>query len=251
MKIKTAWIRPVVDLLSAGRRAVGPRSWRIIASLFLCLLLALFPESVGSLSGAIRGTAIARCEVTSDKALTEGYSPDAMTNSGTAIWHVATPEVNPKGATPHSLDGGGCLGGWVPPIRVEGGRKVPKPVRAFDRPAHNWLPGHRGVDLATGHDADILAPETGTIIFAGEVAGKSVVSIRHGAKEELTSTFEPAVTHLHPGDRVERGKAWGSVQGHSDHCDEGCLHWGLRTKDKEYVNPMSKLGRHRIILKPV
>lgn len=251
MQIKTVWIKPVVGFLSAGRCAAGLRSWRIAVSFFLCLLLAPFPESEGRLSGAIQGTAIARCGATSYKALTEGYSLGAAMNSGTAIWHGANPTVNPTDATPQSSDVRGCQGGWIPPIRVDGERGAPKPLRAFDRPAHNWLPGHRGVDLAAGQDADILAPETGMIIFAGEVAGKSVVSIRHGPKENLTSTFEPAVTHLHPGDRVERGTAWGSVHGHSDHCDDGCLHWGLRTKDREYVNPMSKLGRHRIALKPV
>ena len=251
MSIKTVWITPIVGLLSVGRSPLGLRSWRIVVSFFLCLLLATFPVSGGCLSGAIQDIATARFEVTPDKALTEGCSLGALTNSGTAIRHGATLRVNLTGAAHQARDGGGCQGGWVPPISVGGERETPKPVRAFDRPAHNWLPGHRGVDLAAGQGADILAPETGTIIFAGEVAGKSVVSIRHGPKENLTSTFEPAVTHLRPGDKVERGKAWGSVQGHSDHCDDRCLHWGLRTRDKDYVNPMSKLGRHRIALKPL
>lgn len=144
----------------------------------------------------------------------------------------------------------GCRGGWVRPIRAPGDRQASKPVRKFDRPAHNWLPGHRGVDLAAEHDALILAPETGTIVFAGTVAGKSVVSIRHGTAGNLVSTFEPARTSLHPGDQVERGRAWGTVQGHSDHCDGTCLHWGLRTSDRNYLNPMSKVDRHRILLKP-
>lgn len=145
---------------------------------------------------------------------------------------------------------GGCRGGWVRPIRATGDREASKPVRKFDRPAQNWLPGHRGVDLAAEHGAVILAPETGTIVFAGTVAGKSVVSIRHGTAGNLVSTFEPARTSLHPGDQVERGRAWGTVQGHSDHCDGTCLHWGLRTSDRNYLNPMSKVDRHRILLKP-
>ena len=107
MSIKTVWITPIVGLLSVGRSPLGLGSWRIVVSFFLCLLLASFPVSGGRLSGAIQDTATARFEVTPDKALTEGCSLGALTNSGTAIRHGATLRVNPTGVAHQALDGGG------------------------------------------------------------------------------------------------------------------------------------------------
>ncbi|HAW33196.1 MAG TPA: M23 family peptidase [Alphaproteobacteria bacterium] len=67
-------------------------------------------------------------------------------------------------------------------------------VGAFDAPDKPWLPGHRGVDLAVVEGAAVVAPADGVVAFAGKVAGKDVVTIRHGdAQGALTSTFEPAV----------------------------------------------------------
>lgn len=144
----------------------------------------------------------------------------------------------------------GCRGGWVRPIRIAG-NGVSEPTKGFKRPAHPWLPAHRGVDLSASPDALILAPEQGTIAFIGTVGGKAVVTIRHKPMDDLTSTFEPASTDLRVGDRVGRGDVIGVVKGHSDHCDGACLHWGLRTSDGDYLNPMHMVVKHRIGLKPV
>ena len=120
---------------------------------------------------------------------------------------------------------------------------------SFDGPAKPWLPGHRGVDLEAEEGEDIVAPGEGVVSFAGEVAGKQVVSIRTDAG--LTFTFEPAVTDLPRGTRVRRGERFGEVAIGSDHCVGSCLHWGVRRADRAYIDPTAMTGGRRIGLKPV
>lgn len=130
-------------------------------------------------------------------------------------------------------------------------------VRSFDKPEHNWEPGHRGVDIKAPEGETILAPEDGVISFVGTVAGKAVVSIRHTGKAHnvrnspLTSTFEPATTDAQIGTRVKSGESLASVSGHSDHCDGGCLHWGLKRSATDYVDPQSYVRPRKIVLLPI
>ncbi|KAA8820312.1 M23 family peptidase [Bifidobacterium rousetti] len=125
----------------------------------------------------------------------------------------------------------------------------PVVAESFDGPAKPWLPGHRGVDLEAEEGEDIVAPDEGVISFAGEVAGKQVVSIR--TDEGLTFTFEPAATDLPRGTRVRRGERFGEVAIGSDHCVGSCLHWGVRRGDRAYIDPTAMTGGRRIGLKPV
>ncbi|MBT1175424.1 M23 family metallopeptidase [Bifidobacterium sp. LC6] len=123
----------------------------------------------------------------------------------------------------------------------------PTVAEAFDRPAAPWAAGHRGVDLQTTVQQTILAPKDGTISFAGRVGGKDVVSIRH--RGGVTSTFEPAVTDLTVGATVSKGEEIGMVQGDSDHCEDSCLHWGLRRGAHDYLNPEAYAAAQKIVLK--
>ena len=110
------------------------------------------------------------------------------------------------------------------------------------------MAGHRGVDLAASTGTPLFAPADGVISFAGKVAGKSVVTIRHG---ELTSTFEPAVTKFSVGVFVKRGQNFAHVEGGSDHCGTTCVQWGLKRKNRTYANPERMTVKRRIVLKPV
>lgn len=121
-------------------------------------------------------------------------------------------------------------------------------VKAFNPPPKPWLAGHRGVDLAASPGTPLFAPADGVISFAGHVAGKSVVSIRHG---ELTSTFEPAVTKFTVGVAVKQGQQFGHVEGGSDHCGKRCVQWGLKRKNRTYENPAGMTARRKIVLKPI
>lgn len=140
----------------------------------------------------------------------------------------------------------GCVAAWKWPLkaRSKSGQIV---IAEFDNPVEPWLPGHRGVDLAADLGAPIVAPSQGQLSFAGVVAGKQVVSLRI---DNFTVTFEPAVTGLKADTVVESGQEFARFEGHSDHCDGRCLHWGVKTAQQTYMNPLSKVKPRKIILKP-
>jgi murein DD-endopeptidase MepM/ murein hydrolase activator NlpD len=120
-------------------------------------------------------------------------------------------------------------------------RGSPVVQRMFDPPTSAWAPGHRGVDLAAKQGEPILAAASGTVAFAGSVAGKPVISIDHGS---VRTTYEPVVSTLHVGDHVAMGQVIGvlGTGGPHDHHDcHGCLHWGLR-EGKNYLDPLLLLG---------
>ena len=122
-------------------------------------------------------------------------------------------------------------------------------VQGFDPPAVVWGSGHRGVDLALAAGSPVLAAGAGTVVFAGAVAGRPVVSIDHA--DGIRTTYEPVEASVAAGDVVARGQVIGAlVAGHrSDGVD--ALHWGARTGPKSYVNPLRLLRPAVIRLKPL
>ncbi|MGI9195983.1 MAG: murein hydrolase activator EnvC family protein [Candidatus Nanopelagicales bacterium] len=130
---------------------------------------------------------------------------------------------------------------------------LPPPVvvqRPFSAPTSPWSPGHRGVDLAASTGATIRAANDGTVVFAGMLAGRPVISIAHaaiipGLGTGWRTTYDGVRPSVRVGDRVGRGQAIGTLEAGS-HCT--CLHWGLKRGD-EYADPMLLLSRP-IVLKP-
>jgi murein DD-endopeptidase MepM/ murein hydrolase activator NlpD len=123
-------------------------------------------------------------------------------------------------------------------------------VRRFDPPPQPWLAGHRGVDLAAAPGAVIRSAGAGTIVFAGEIAGRGVVSVAHPGG--LRTTYEPVTAgNLHAGDIVTAGQQLGALAaGHAGCVAEACLHWGLR-RGGEYLDPLILLGLGRVRLLPL
>jgi murein DD-endopeptidase MepM/ murein hydrolase activator NlpD len=125
---------------------------------------------------------------------------------------------------------------------------TPPVVRRFDPPPQPWLAGHRGVDLGAVPRAPVRAAATGTVHFAGQVAGRGVVSVDHVGG--LRTTYEPLVPVVHEGQRVATGDLVGwLVAGHTGCPVAACLHWGLRRGDA-YLDPLSLLGLARVRLLP-
>lgn len=125
----------------------------------------------------------------------------------------------------------------------------PQVVRTFDKPAQNWLPGHRGVDLAGAPGQVVLAAGAGIVVFVGTVGGKPVVSVDHDGG--LRTTYEPVTATVVEGRRVERGSPIGVLEpGHPECAAAACLHWGLR-RDREYLDPLGLIRATPIRLKPV
>ncbi len=113
-------------------------------------------------------------------------------------------------------------------------------VRAFEPPPQPWSAGHRGVDLAVVPGGPVVAPQAGVVAFAGDVAGRGVVTVRHD--DGLTSSLEPVRPSVAVGTRVARGAGVGVVDA-AGHCAPvTCLHWGVRTAPTRYVDPLSLVG---------
>lgn len=106
-------------------------------------------------------------------------------------------------------------------------------TRAFDPPAMPWLSGHRGVDLAAPIGKPIHAPADGSVVFAGDLAGRGVLSILHSGG--LRSTYEPVKPLVEVGQKVSVGDEIAIVE--PGHNPSG-LHWGARYGKNEYVNPL-------------
>ncbi|MGY4912207.1 murein hydrolase activator EnvC family protein [Micromonospora aurantiaca (nom. illeg.)] len=126
---------------------------------------------------------------------------------------------------------------------------APRVVRRFDPPPQPWLSGHRGVDLAAAPGAPVLAAGAGTVLFAGTVAGRPVLTVGHSGG--LRTTYEPVRPGLTAGTPVDAGTPVGDLlAGHQGCAEAACLHWGLR-RDAEYLDPLALLGLGRVRLLPL
>src|SRR5215207_1641147 len=119
----------------------------------------------------------------------------------------------------------------APSARADDGRLdwplQPGPVvmRVFDAPSPNWNRGHRGVDLAGAPGQPVYAAAAGTVVFAGELAGRPLVSIAHPGG--LRTSYEPVRPSMRAGQFVDAGTAIGELEAGHDGCAAAaCLHWG-------------------------
>ncbi|SCG38106.1 murein hydrolase activator EnvC family protein [Micromonospora zamorensis] len=126
---------------------------------------------------------------------------------------------------------------------------APRPVRRFDPPPRPWLPGHRGVDLAAPAGTVIRSAGPGTVLFAGLVAGRPVITVGHA--DGLRTTHEPVRPAVRPGQQVTAGTPLGELlPGHPGCPAAACLHWGLR-RGTDYLDPLALLGLGPVRLLPV
>ncbi len=146
----------------------------------------------------------------------------------------------------------------VTPAWGDGGRLEwplrPRPavVRAFDAPSPNWQPGHRGVDLVARAGQPVYAAGAGTVVFAGDLAGRPLVSIAHPGG--LRTTYEPLRPTVRRGQAVDAATAIGAVVvGHAGCAAQACLHWGAMwgpAARADYVDPLGLLAETPIRLEP-
>ncbi|GDY30604.1 murein hydrolase activator EnvC family protein [Gandjariella thermophila] len=99
---------------------------------------------------------------------------------------------------------------WAPRARFGWPLAQPHPVlRRFDPPASRYGPGHRGVDLGAPAGAPVFAAGDGTVVYAGPVADRPVVSIEHAGG--LRTTYEPVLPTVTTGQHVRRGQMIGHL----------------------------------------
>lgn len=126
-------------------------------------------------------------------------------------------------------------------------------TRAFDGPAPNWQRGHRGVDLAGTPGQPVYAAGAGTVVFAGSLAGRPVVSIQHDGG--LRTSYEPVEPAVRVGQRVGTANGVGRLlAGHPGCPAAACLHWGAMwgpAQRADYVDPLGLLAVTPVRLKPL
>ena len=132
-------------------------------------------------------------------------------------------------------------------------RPRPAVVRTFDAPSPDWNRGHRGVDLAGTADQPVYAAGAGTVVYAGMLAGRQVVSLAHPGG--LHTSYEPIQASVRVGQLVAPGAVIGELLGGHRGCPvAACLHWGAMwgpAARAEYVDPLGLLAATPIRLKPL
>lgn len=170
------------------------------------------------------------------RAATLGASVSAL-----AVLLGAGPVLAADGPGPTPGRSAPAIGGWRWPL--------PGPAtvgRRFDRPPGPYAAGHRGVDLTAPAGTPVLAAADGVVAFAGSVAGRGVVSVRHGA---LRSTYEPVLPAVRAGQRVRAGQVLATLAA-GNHCPLPCLHWGV-LRGQVYLDPLSVLTGGPVRLLPL
>lgn len=160
-------------------------------------------------------------------AVPSGAGPDAdraLASAGRAPTTAFSPRP-PVSATPHVL-----------PIA---GARVLAP---FDAPAHDYGPGHRGVDLDAPVGTGVASSGAGVVVFAGPVAGATWVTVDHGA--DLRTSYGPlADLAVTAATAVRAGQRIGVATGHAHPRAPG-LHWSARLRGR-YLDPLTLIGRRR------
>jgi murein DD-endopeptidase MepM/ murein hydrolase activator NlpD len=132
-------------------------------------------------------------------------------------------------------------------------RPLPAVVRGFDAPSPNWNPGHRGVDLAGAPGQPVYAAGSATVVFAGVLAGRPVVSLAHPGG--LRTSYEPVRAAVRAGQLVTAQTVIGElVAGHVGCPAAACLHWGAMwgaASGADYVDPLGLLKSTPMRLKPL
>jgi hypothetical protein len=124
----------------------------------------------------------------------------------------------------------------------------PEVVRGFELPAKPWLPGHRGIDLLGAPGQPVLAATSGTITYAGQLAGRGVVVVSNGARR---TTYEPVVPAVTVGTAIQPGTVIAHLSAAGSHCSpRACLHWGL-LQGKQYLNPLTLVPDRPVRLLPL
>jgi murein DD-endopeptidase MepM/ murein hydrolase activator NlpD len=116
-------------------------------------------------------------------------------------------------------------------------------LNPYRQPNSDYSAGHRGVDYRVAIGQQIFAPADGTIAFAGQVANRKLLTIRHSG--ELVSELEPACALSPVGTVVRIGQPIATIcndlPGYVWHCPDTCVHFSLRSNGK-YLSPLALIG---------
>ncbi len=228
--------RPAGDSGGAARRATGAVMAALLAVGVAAAVRAPIrgPGAAPPVHGAwVRGIDAGR-EVSAHH-----RSEDTGSSGTTTVSARSAEDAPPRGDPPVP----GSRFGWPLVAR-------PAVVTPFRPPAHPYGPGHRGVDLAGLPGQPVLAAGAGTVVFAGPLAGRGVVSVQHDGG--LRTTYEPLVPLVAVGAVVRGGDVLGRLgSGHAGCPLAACLHWGVIRDRDEYLDPVVLLRPAHVRLLPV
>ncbi|BBX44037.1 hypothetical protein GCM10009641_68630 [Mycobacterium cookii] len=109
------------------------------------------------------------------------------------------------------------------------------------------------MDLAGRPGQPVYAAGAATVVYAGMLAGRQLVSLAHPGG--LRTTYEPVEASVRVGQRVAAGAVIGQLAaGHSGCAAAACLHWGAMwgpASRADYVDPLGLLASTPIRLKPL
>lgn len=105
-------------------------------------------------------------------------------------------------------------------------------ARGFDLPKGQYGPGNRGLDYAVVAGAPVRAAGSGTVVFAGPVAGTVALTLDHGGGLETTYTGMREL-YVARGDAIDQGHWLGETADR--------FHFGVKLDDI-YVDPREYLG---------
>ena len=105
-------------------------------------------------------------------------------------------------------------------------------ARDFDLPKGQFGPGNRGLDYAVVAGAPVRAAGSGTVTFAGPVAGTVAITLDHGAGLETTYTGMREL-YVVRGESIDQGHWLGET--------DNRFHFGVKLDDI-YVDPQEYLG---------
>ncbi len=132
-------------------------------------------------------------------------------------------------------------------------RPRPAVVRSYDAPSPDWNRGHRGVDLAGTPSQRVYAVAAATVVYAGTLAGRPVVSLAHSGG--LHTSYEPVRATVRVGQQLTAGTVIGELlAGHPGCPVVACLHWGAMwgpAARADYVDPLGLLASTPLRLKPL
>jgi murein DD-endopeptidase MepM/ murein hydrolase activator NlpD len=109
------------------------------------------------------------------------------------------------------------------------------------------------VDLSGSPDQPVYAAGNATVVFAGLIAGRPVVSLAHPGG--LHTSYEPVQAAVRAGKLVTAETVIGALlPGHRGCLGAACLHWGAMwgpAARADYVDPRGLLKSTPIRLKPL
>jgi hypothetical protein len=143
---------------------------------------------------------------------------------------VALASVAGGGVVPSTARAAGGAGAWVRPV-------AGAVVKPFAPPATRYGRGHLGVDLAAPPGTFVHAAGTGSVTFAGVVAGARHVVVAHDGGLRTSYSFLAKID-VRRGEHVAAGAVLGTTGGTGPGHDGSVLHFGLR-EGETYLDPMT------------